>query len=60
MTVDTLDEQRRDDGGAPGTLDSTAGNAGTQSFYVGGTLHVGSNQAPGAYTGTFSVTVAYN
>lgn len=43
-----------------GQLDSTAGNLGAQSFYVGGTLNVGANQVPGNYTGTFSVTVAYN
>lgn len=33
--------------------------AGIQLFYVGGTLHVGANQAPGTYTGTFSMTVNY-
>jgi len=27
---------------------------------VGGTLNVGANQAAGSYTGSFSVTVAYN
>jgi Mat/Ecp fimbriae major subunit len=30
------------------------------AFRIGGTLNVGANQAPGAYTGTYSVTVAYN
>ena len=58
MTVDTFTSSAV--AGTLGTLSGTSGNAGTQSFYVGGTLHVGSNQAPGAYTGTFSVTVAYN
>lgn len=32
---------------------------GTFSFRIGGTLNVGANQAPGQYTGTFTVTVAY-
>jgi hypothetical protein len=32
---------------------------GVQLFFVGGTLHVGANQAPGTYTGTFSMTVNY-
>ena len=38
------------------TLDGT----GTATFTVGGTLTVGGAQAPGAYTGTYSVTVTYN
>lgn len=32
---------------------------GTDAFNVGGTLAVGGNQADGAYTGTFTVTVNY-
>ena len=32
---------------------------GTSTLLVGGTLNVGASQAAGAYTGTFSVTVAY-
>lgn len=32
---------------------------GTETFQVGGTLHLGINQAAGAYTGTYLVTVAY-
>jgi Mat/Ecp fimbriae major subunit len=32
----------------------------TGAFYVGGTLSVAANQAPGAYSDTFSVTVDYN
>jgi spore coat protein U-like protein len=39
-----------------GTLDGT----GKQTLHVGGTLTVGANQAAGAYSGTVSVTVAYN
>lgn len=38
----------------------TIGSAGTQVVNVGGTLNVGANQAAGAYTGSFTVTVAYN
>ncbi|NTW82916.1 MAG: DUF4402 domain-containing protein [Chlorobiaceae bacterium] len=51
----------------PMTIDSftsnissgTIQNDGSSSLNVGGTLHVPSNQAPGTYTGTFSVTVSY-
>ena len=38
------------------TLDGT----GTATLAVGGTLTVGADQAPGAYTGTYTVTVTYN
>ena len=41
---------------ATGTLSAT----GTGALTVGGTLNVGINQAVGAYSGTFNVTVAYN
>ena len=34
--------------------------AGVDSFNVGATLNVGSNQPAGIYTGTFDVTVSYN
>lgn len=34
--------------------------AGKNSFNVGATLHVGANQPAGVYTGTYTVTVAYN
>jgi hypothetical protein len=37
----------------------TLSGGGTQMIQVGGTLIVGSGQAPGAYTGTFNVTVNY-
>ena len=33
--------------------------SGLFNFRVGGTLNVGANQTPGAYTGTFDVTVRY-
>ena len=42
------------------SLTGTISAAGTQALTVGGTLNVGVNQAVGAYTGTFSVTVTYN
>ena len=58
MTVDTFTTSAVS--GTLGTLSSTLGSAGTQSFYVGGVLHVGANQNPGNYSGTFTVTVAYN
>ena len=35
-------------------------SSGTGGFSVGATLSVGANQAAGAYSGTFDVTVAYN
>lgn len=41
---------------ATGTLNAS----GEETFNVGGTLNVGANQAPGQYTGTFTVTAAYN
>ena len=34
--------------------------AGAQTLLVGGTLTVGSAQAPGNYTGSFTVAVDYN
>jgi len=36
------------------------GSGGTSSFTVGATLAVPAGQLPGAYSGTFTVTVAYN
>lgn len=42
--------------GAGGQL----GAGGSQVLSVGGTLDVGSGQAPGSYSGSFSVTVNYN
>ena len=35
-------------------------DSGEDTFAVGATLNVGANQAPGQYTGTFTVTAAYN
>lgn len=42
------------------TLSSIAGQTGTYSFFVAGGFPVNSTTAPGAYTGTFTVTAAYN
>lgn len=36
------------------------GIGGSQTLHVGATLDVGSGQTPGAYTGSFEVTVNYN
>ncbi len=33
---------------------------GSFTFYVGGTLQVGANQAPGLYNGTFDIRISYN
>jgi hypothetical protein len=41
-----------------GTLGNLAVGAGTLN--VGATLNVASSQVPGAYTGTYTITVAYN
>lgn len=51
MTVDTFTSDA-----ATTQLDSK----GTQAFNVGASLSVGANQAAGLYSGSFSVTVAYN
>ncbi|RZI99477.1 MAG: DUF4402 domain-containing protein [Brevundimonas sp.] len=42
------------------TLSGTIGSAGTLAFNVGGTVPVASTTATGAYTGTFTVSAAYN
>jgi hypothetical protein len=59
MTIDTWTSSVATTAGA-GSLSGTLGSAGAQSFYVGGTLHVAATQVAANYTGTFSVTVAYN
>jgi hypothetical protein len=59
MTVDTWTSSIATTAGA-GVLNGALGAVGTQSFFVGGTLNVGAAQAAGSYTGSFSVTVAYN
>ena len=42
------------------TLNGEAGGSGSQSFFVGGTLTAVAGQTAGVYSGTYSVTVAYN
>lgn len=42
------------------TSGATLGSDGTTLFKVGATLNVAANQAVGAYTGAFSVSVDYN
>ncbi len=59
MMVDifTSDLQQNGNNGVyTGTFDGT----GSASFHVGGTLNVGINQAPGAYSGIFTVDVHNN
>ncbi len=46
--------------GATGTLSGSIGSAGAATIGVGGNFSVGSSQASGAYTGSFTTTVAYN
>ena len=43
-----------------GTLSGSAGAAGSGTFGVGGSFPLATTTVPGAYTGTFNVTVAYN
>lgn len=43
-----------------GTLSGTAGTAGTQTLLVGATITTVASQVAGIYSGTFTVTVAYN
>jgi hypothetical protein len=52
MTVNTFTSEPS----GTGQLDAL----GNQALSVGATLHVGAVQAPGTYSGTFDVTVAYN
>lgn len=39
--------------------DGQLNSLGTQTLYVGATVGVGSNQAPGTYSGSFTVTVVF-
>lgn len=41
------------------TLSGTLGAAGSASFFVGGSFNASSTTSTGAYSGTFTVTVAY-
>lgn len=49
-------------GNAPGTLGRyrITDNSGLGRFSIGGTLHVGANQAPGVYNGTLLMQVQFN
>lgn len=42
------------------SLDGTLGSAGTKTFNVGGSIDIASTTTSGAYTGTLTVTAAYN
>ncbi|MBD3896941.1 DUF4402 domain-containing protein [Halomonas sp. ML-15] len=45
---------------SPAGADGQLSGGGSQTLTVGGRLNVGSGQAPGAYSGTFHITVNYN
>ncbi len=58
MSIDTFTAKA-----ASAASDGTTGTlaaGGTDTFVVGGTLHVDANQAAGTYTANFNVSVAYN
>ncbi len=46
-------------GGGVALLGGTLLPSGIQTYYIGGTLNVGANQAAGDYSGTFTLTVNY-
>lgn len=46
-------------GGGIALLGGTLLPSGVQTYYIGGTLTVPANQAPGDYSGTFTLTVNY-
>jgi len=52
MTVDTFTF-------SPTSSSWNLGAGGSQTVHVGATLHVGGSQAQASYTGTYSITVAY-
>jgi hypothetical protein len=56
MTIDTFSFDSAN--AAPGFTGTLA--AGTDTLSAGAVLHVGANQASGAYAGTFNLTVNYN
>ena len=62
MTVDTFTVAAGTSGSVVGTTSGAIGTlvSGAGQLKVGATLNVGALQVPGAYTGTYSVTVAYN
>lgn len=58
MSIDGFASSLTGRGTLSGSL-STTGTTGTQDITVGATLHVKSGQTPGAYSGTFNVSVNY-
>ena len=46
--------------GTTGALSGTLGSVGAAAYGVGGNIEVASTTASGAYTGSFTTTVAYN
>ena len=46
--------------GTTGTLSNAIGSAGSATVGVGGNFAISNTQASGAYSGTFTTTVAYN
>jgi hypothetical protein len=56
-TVDTFTSSL---GGGAGQLSGQSTGIGAQTFNVGAKLHLPANTAPGAYTGSFQVNIAYN
>jgi hypothetical protein len=60
MVLDTFTISTDTDANALNRLLEDVGGVGTNGFGVGATLHVGADQAPGLYTGTFNVSVQYN
>ena len=55
MTVNTLNHNSNTNGGGKLKLDAT----GTAVLIVGATLNVAANQAVGPYSGTYTITVAF-
>lgn len=59
-TMEITHLKARFNGASADAVTSALSPEGTGSFTLGGTLHVGTNQVAGVYTGTFSVTIEYN
>jgi hypothetical protein len=57
MTVGTFTTNSTSGGAG---LTGTLGAGGTDTFYVGATLTVNSTNNPGTYSGTYTITAAYN
>ena len=50
----------RNNAGASPVLSGALGSSGTYAFGVGGSVSIDPSTLAGAYTGSFTVTVAYN